>query len=142
MPTGRTLKQVETGILSPGIAANLIGQSPNSIRRWLDKGTLERIRFGRIDAGESRISALELLLISVKNCHPFKRELAVAAVNYARAFQYTYLAYAQEILRTYGQVSLTERKAIPIVPNPPETVEWDDKGNILPPLNPTATKDL
>lgn len=130
MPRASLASQVECGMLSPGTCAKLINRSANTIRNLIAKEKLLSIRTeGR--GGEVRVSALELLLHLINNGHPFKKDLAVAAVKYATAFQYSHLAYAQEVLRTYDDYTPRQRMDIPLVMNTEEIVVWDDDGKII-----------
>lgn len=124
--------QIEIGILTPSVAAELSGHARTTIRNWTKDGTLTATRLPR--SQESRISSLELMKLLIENCWPFERNLAVAAANYARRNQYDHLAYTQEILDSYGHTTPKQRKEIAFVPNTQETIVWDKAGNVVSPL--------
>ena len=132
-------EQVEQGLLSPSIAALLAKRNRASIRNWARDGTLKPYRFRQ--KGEVRVSALELMRHMINLRWPFAKELAIAAYNFAKSAEYSSVEYCKEILRTYEKTSPEDRVNIPFVPNPPETVDWDDSGDIRDSQPPTKKTD-
>ncbi len=120
--------QIDTGIISPSVASEITGHARTTIRNWTKNGILKPIKL--TGAGESRISALELMKVLIADCWPFERNLAVAAVNFSRRYQYDHLAYSQEVLKSFGFITPEQRKEIKFVANLPESIEFDAAGNV------------
>lgn len=121
--------QIQQGILSPGLAANLAKRNRASIRNWVRDGTLKPYRLR--PRGEIRVCALELMKYMIALKWPISKELVVAAYNYARSTEYSSVEYCKEILRTFDTTTPESRCDIPFVPNPPEAIEWDATGNMV-----------
>lgn len=85
MPRSNRLKQIERGLLSPNTGAWLLNCSPNTIRGWIRKGGLRKLRIPLTN--EIQVSSLELLVFVIKNQLSFREELFQAARNYINHFE-------------------------------------------------------
>ena len=78
-------QQVERGLLSPNTAGKLMGFSPNSVRGWIKKGHLRRLKLPFVS--DIQVSAFELLMIAIRWKLPFNPQLWDAAKSYIKNFE-------------------------------------------------------
>lgn len=88
-------QQIKRGLLSPNTAAWLLNCSPNSIRAWVRKYGLRKVRIPLTN--EIQVSSLELLVLVLKNNLPFKRELFDAARNYVTHFEPSHIGEIEHL---------------------------------------------
>ena len=96
-------QQVERGLLSPNTAGTLMGFSPNSVRGWIKKGHLRRIKLPF--TSDIQVSALELLMMAVRWSLPFNNQLFEAAKNYVRNFESPHISDIELFEVYYNQIT-------------------------------------
>lgn len=99
MPRSSTEQQIERGLISPNTAGVLLGLSSNSVRSWIRKGHLRKMRIPF--TSDTLVSALEILKIALQWRMAFKPELFEAANNYVKAYEPNHKEHMESLLAVY-----------------------------------------